>query len=228
MKHNEMVRMIVSRDTNEGIILIRNGLFVEAIGRDALLLNRIAALKLYCQDNKACKAAFPAGLLIKYLELIENYGYSYKFYDYEKSGFKNLILKREYEGNVNPIKENTEDCTNCKYYKNCMSYANLDIDELLRQKEEKESMYWHIGNIILENSKLGNKFITNVSIDLKMEFPNIQGFSERNLKYMRKFAEEYKDFEFVQEVLAQITWYHNVILLDKIKNIEERKWYIKK
>lgn len=31
----------------------------------------------------------------------------------------------------------------------------------------------------------------------------------------------------MQEVLAQITWYHNVILMDKVKNIEERKWYIK-
>lgn len=87
-------------------------------------------------------------------------------------------------------------------------------------------MYWHIGKIILENGKWGNKFIDNLSIDLKMEFPNIQGFSIRNLKYMKKIALEYPDFEFVQEVLAQITWYHNVILMDKIKSTEERKWYI--
>ena len=87
-------------------------------------------------------------------------------------------------------------------------------------------MYWHIGKIILENGKWGNKFIDNLSIDLKMEFPNIQGFSIRNLKYMKKIASEYPDFEFVQEVLAQITWYHNVILMDKIKSTEERKWYI--
>ena len=70
-------------------------------------------------------------------------------------------------------------------------------------------MYWHIGKIILENGKWGNKFIDNLSIDLKMEFPNIQGFSIRNLKYMKKIALEYPDFEFVQEVLAQITWYFN-------------------
>lgn len=87
-------------------------------------------------------------------------------------------------------------------------------------------MYWHIGKIILENGKWGNKFIDNLSIDLKMEFTNIQGFSIRNLKYMKKIALEYPDFEFVQEVLAQITWYHNVILMDKIKCTEERKWYI--
>lgn len=64
-------------------------------------------------------------------------------------------------------------------------------------------------------------------MDLKIEFPEIKGFSVRNLKYMRKFAEEYPDFKFVQEVLAQIPWYHNIILMDKIKDIEERKWYIK-
>ena len=84
-------------------------------------------------------------------------------------------------------------------------------------------MYWKIGKIILENSIWGNKFITNLAIDLKTEFPNMQGFSERNLKYMRKMAKEYTDFKFVQEVLAQITWYHNVILMDKIKNLEEGK-----
>lgn len=60
-----------------------------------------------------------------------------------------------------------------------------------------------------------------------MELPEIKGFSVRNLKYMRKFAKEYPDFKFVQEVLAQITWYHNIILMDKINDIEERKWYIK-
>lgn len=87
-------------------------------------------------------------------------------------------------------------------------------------------MYWHIGKIILENSQWGNKFIDNLAIDLKLEFPTIKGFSVRNLKYMRKIAEEYPDFKFVQEVLAQITWYHNVILMDKIKDIEIRKWYI--
>ena len=55
-------------------------------------------------------------------------------------------------------------------------------------------MYWHIGKIIVDNSKWGNKFIDNLSMDLKLEFPNITGFSIRNLKYMKKIAEEYPDF----------------------------------
>ena len=87
-------------------------------------------------------------------------------------------------------------------------------------------MYWNIGKIILANSEWGNKFIDNLSIDLKLSFPEVTGFSVRNLKYMKKFAEEYPDFEFVQQVVAQIPWGHNIILMDKIKNINERKWYI--
>ena len=87
-------------------------------------------------------------------------------------------------------------------------------------------MYWNIGKVILENSKWGNKFIDNLSIDLKLEFPKITGFSVRNLKYMRKVAEEYPDFKFVQQAVAQIPWGHNIILLDKLKDKEERKWYM--
>ena len=74
-------------------------------------------------------------------------------------------------------------------------------------------MYWNIGKIILKNSKWGNKFIDNLSIDLKLEFPNINGFSIRNLKNMKKFAEEYPDFEFVQSITAPITWTHNCSII---------------
>ena len=87
-------------------------------------------------------------------------------------------------------------------------------------------MYWNIGKIISNNIKWGNKFVDNLAIDLKLEFPDITGFSPRNIRYMRKFADEYQDEKFLQDVLAKITWYHNVILMDKVKDIEERKWYI--
>jgi predicted nuclease of restriction endonuclease-like (RecB) superfamily len=56
----------------------------------------------------------------------------------------------------------------------------------------------------------------------------MKGFSTRNLKYMRKFAGDYPDFQIVQVLLAQITWYHNITLLDKVKNNDERSWYIQK
>ena len=89
-------------------------------------------------------------------------------------------------------------------------------------------MYWHIGKIIGDNSKWGNKFIDSLSIDLKLEFPKVTGFSVRNLKYMKKIAEEYPDFEFVQQVVAQIPWGHNTVLLDKLSSPEERLWYAEK
>ena len=54
------------------------------------------------------------------------------------------------------------------------------------------------------------------------------GYSVRNLKYMSKFTETYPDCEFVQQVVAQIPWGHNIVLMDKIANPEERKWYIEK
>lgn len=93
------------------------------------------------------------------------------------------------------------------------------------------SLYWNIGKIILENQSRagwGSKFIDNLAADLKADFPEITGFSVRNLKYMRKFAKEYPDVEFVQVPLAQITWYHHIALMDKVKEPAARLWYIEK
>ncbi|MBM4211735.1 MAG: DUF1016 domain-containing protein [Gammaproteobacteria bacterium] len=91
-------------------------------------------------------------------------------------------------------------------------------------------LYHHIGTQILDaQSKQGwgAKVIDQLSKDLASEFPEMKGFSVRNLKYMRKFAEEYPDPQFVQEVLAQLTWYHNVTLLDKISDKQIRLFYVK-
>ena len=64
----------------------------------------------------------------------------------------------------------------------------------------------------------GNKFIDNLSYDIQIAFPDRKGYSVRNLKYMAKFAARFSDRKIVQEVLAQITWYHNIALMDKVKN----------
>ena len=91
-------------------------------------------------------------------------------------------------------------------------------------------LYHHIGMQILEAHEQqgwGAKVIDQLSKDLVSEFPEMKGFSVRNLKYMRKFAEEYPDPQFVQEVLAQLTWYHNVTLLDKISDKQIRLFYVK-
>lgn len=92
-------------------------------------------------------------------------------------------------------------------------------------------LYWEIGSIILkqqEEQGWGAKIIDQIAQDLKKEFPHMTGFSPRNLKYMRKFAEVYPTKEFVQQVAAQIPWAHSMLLLDKIKSPKQRLWYMQK
>ena len=91
------------------------------------------------------------------------------------------------------------------------------------------TLYWNIGNQILERQKAegwGSKVIDNISKDLRKEFPEMKGLSARNLVYMQTFAKNYPNVEITQATLAQITWYHNTTLLDKIHNYDERLWYV--
>ena len=89
-------------------------------------------------------------------------------------------------------------------------------------------LYHSIGTVINEHKAWGNKFIENLATDIRREFPGSKGYSVRNLKYMAKFAQTYPDREFVQTVSAQIPWSHNIAILDKVKDPEERIWYIQK
>jgi len=87
-------------------------------------------------------------------------------------------------------------------------------------------LYWNIGKTINEHKKWGNKFIDNLSRDIKFEFPTAKGYSVRNLKYMAKFTKIYPNLEFVQRCVAQIPWRHNTAILDKLKDENARNWYI--
>jgi predicted nuclease of restriction endonuclease-like (RecB) superfamily len=69
------------------------------------------------------------------------------------------------------------------------------------------------------------KPIDRLSADLRDAFPEMNGLSPRNLKYMRAFAAAWPDAAIVQEVLAQTPWYHHIALLEKCKNTAERLWY---
>jgi predicted nuclease of restriction endonuclease-like (RecB) superfamily len=91
-------------------------------------------------------------------------------------------------------------------------------------------LYWSIGTDILTRQReqgWGTKIIERLSADLRREFPEMKGFSSRNLKYMRSFAEAWDDELIVQQVVAQLPWGHNVIVLDKVKTETERLWYAK-
>jgi predicted nuclease of restriction endonuclease-like (RecB) superfamily len=89
-------------------------------------------------------------------------------------------------------------------------------------------LYWCIGRAILERQQQhgwGSKVVDRLSADLRRAFPDMKGFSPRNLKYMRAFAEAYPDEQFVQQVVAQIPWGHNVRILDAAGDPAEREWY---
>ena len=70
--------------------------------------------------------------------------------------------------------------------------------------------------------------IDRLAHDLRTAFPDMKGFSPRNLKYMRAFADAWPDAEFVQGVLAQLPWYHHLALLDKLPGPGTRRWYAAK
>lgn len=89
-------------------------------------------------------------------------------------------------------------------------------------------LYWEVGKTILGRQKdegWGAKVIERLSADLRETFPDMHGLSPRNLKYMRAFAQAWPDRSIVQAVLAQITWYHNLALLEKLALPEDRLWY---
>lgn len=91
-------------------------------------------------------------------------------------------------------------------------------------------LYHHMGSEILKSQERhgwGAKVIDQLSRDLQSAFPEMKGFSTRNLKYMRKFAEEYPDSEFVQQVVAQLPWGHNIFLMDLVSDKQNRLFYMK-
>ena len=112
------------------------------------------------------------------------------------------------------------------------SYINESkIEAIRRINKQMIESYWYIGKTILaqqEEQGWGAKIIDKLAQDLRQRFPKMKGVSSRNLKYMRKFAQEYSDVKFVQQTVAQLSWGHNIQLIDKIKDKTLRFWYIQK
>lgn len=127
----------------------------------------------------------------------------------------------------------------------------------LNVNAELLALYWKIGSHIIDKQKQmgwGTQVITQLSKDLSRTFPDDKGYSERNLANMKRFANEYPHFpflqvplakiqdnpiwqvplaklmedgkEYVQIPLTQITWYHHISLIPKVKDMIERAFYI--
>src|SRR6202166_1549849 len=107
---------------------------------------------------------------------------------------------------------------------------SAQVRAALSVNRELVVLYWSIGRDILtrqKNEGWGAKIIDRLSEDLAKAFPEMRGFRARNLKYMRAFAEAYPDQEFVQQVVAQLPWGHQVRILDTVKDAKLREWYIR-
>ena len=139
------------------------------------------------------------------------------------------------EDGLFPQKEYTDTLASLKkQIQKCQLRAMTSVNKELVQ------LYWTIGKTISEkqeSSGWGTKFVEKLSKDLQSAFPGVEGFSKRNVFRMRAFYLEYQlvpravaliDSPEHLGILAQIPWSHNVILMEKLGNIEERLWYAKK
>ena len=116
----------------------------------------------------------------------------------------------------------------------------LEIKQRIRQERLRTVLaansamtllYWDVGRLILNRQKSagwGAKVIDRLSEDLRKAYPDMQGLSPRNLKYMRAFAAAWPRKAIVQQLAAQIPWFQNCVLLDKLRVPDERIWHIRK
>lgn len=102
------------------------------------------------------------------------------------------------------------------------------VKAALSVNEELVRLYWRIGKEIVARQKSegwGSKVVDRLAEDLHEEFPDMRGLSPRNLNYMHAFAEAYPSGAILQQLVAELSWGHNVVLLDRVKTREQREWY---
>ena len=124
------------------------------------------------------------------------------------------ILPEEYEDFLRGLKQRIQ---------------SAQIKAVLAVNSELVMLYWRIGRDILERQAKagwGAKVIDRLAKDLHQAFPEMKGFSRSNLLYMRSFATAWPDISIVQQAAGQLPWFHNCVLLDKVKDGNERLWYI--
>ncbi len=91
-------------------------------------------------------------------------------------------------------------------------------------------MYWDIGRMIVErqaNEGWGAKVIERLARDLRKSFPEMQGFSTRNLQFMRSFAEEFPDAAIVKQLVSKLPWGHVIRVTQRVKEPKAREWYMR-
>lgn len=113
-----------------------------------------------------------------------------------------------------------------------------DIKSRIRQAQIQASktvsrelnlLYWDIGNSIFEKQEAmgwGKSVVEDLAKDLSQEFHGISGFSPRNLWDMRRFYLEYRDLQELRQLVAEIPWGHNLLLINQVKDLTARQYYL--
>ena len=105
------------------------------------------------------------------------------------------------------------------------------IKASIKVNSELLQFYWYLGQKIIEvqkEYKWGSKFLENLSKDLSREFPDVKGFSKRNLELIRKWV-KFWDHENTKQLVSQlfqIPWGHNIVIIQKCKNLNEALFYV--
>jgi predicted nuclease of restriction endonuclease-like (RecB) superfamily len=142
-----------------------------------------------------------------------------------------LINSKDYKKWITGIKERVQ---------------SSQIKAAVAVNREMLGLYWFLGEEIIERQQAadwGDGFLQQLSRDLISEFPDMKGFSYRNLKYMRQWVEFWggsligqqavSQFEpsmqgARQQLVAQIPWGHNIIIIQKLSDPEQALFYVKK
>lgn len=122
-----------------------------------------------------------------------------------------LILEPEYQVFLAHIKQH---------------YQKAQLKAAYAVNHEMIQFYWQLGQMIIEKQDQtiwGSKFLDQLSKDLQAEFPGTKGFSTRNLKFMRQFAQLYS--EIGKQPVSQLPWGHIIVLMQQVKDPEAREWY---
>lgn len=121
-------------------------------------------------------------------------------------------------------------------YKNLLTdikqrILSAQLKAALSVNAEMIFLYWQIGDSIAQKQKeqgWSSGVIPQLAKDLKIEFPNSKGYSERNLGRMLAFYREYPNESILPQAVAKLPWGHNILLIEKIKDQKIRLWYAEK
>jgi len=127
----------------------------------------------------------------------------------------NVLFRKDYKYLLREIKE--------RVYR-------AQYEALRAVNKEIITLYWDIGRLIVKRQRMekwGKSVVENLARDLQVEFPGMKGFSARNIWYMRNFVMLYGRNTKLQSLVAEISWTHNIVIMEKCKNDREREFYIK-